>query len=90
MNRASSLRSRRRAATAPLPLFAWAARHATPLRPTAPAPRLLLLPDAPDADGQPRVALALPTLSTGRRAALVIFPTIAAALAALRTMEGVR
>ncbi|MBX6747468.1 MAG: hypothetical protein IRY87_36015 [Acetobacteraceae bacterium] len=54
------------------------------------APRLLLLPDAPDADGQPRVALALPTLSTGRRAALVIFPTIAAALAAKRAMEAAR
>lgn len=54
------------------------------------APRLLLLPDAPDANGQPRVALALPALSTGRRAALVIFPTIAAALAAKRRMEASR
>lgn len=54
------------------------------------APRLLLLTDAPDAEGQPRVALSLPTLSTGRRAALVIFPTITAALAELRRMEASR
>jgi hypothetical protein len=51
------------------------------------APRLVLLPDALDAEGQPRVALAT-SATTGRRAALVLFPTIAAALAALRDMEG--
>ena len=53
----------------------------------APLARLVLLPDASDAEGWPRVALALSAFATGCRAALVIFPTIAAALAAKRYME---
>jgi hypothetical protein len=53
-------------------------------------PRLLLLPDAPDAEGRPRVALSLPALSPGGRGALMIFPTITAALAELRRMEASR
>lgn len=86
MNRASFLRSRRRAAAlAPLPLFAWAARQATPLRPTAPAARIVLLDTCRDADGQPRPALMIP----GRRLP-VAFHTLAAALAALRAMEAQR
>ena len=52
--------------------------------------RLVLLSDAPDAEGQPRVALSLSALATGRRAALVIFPTIAAALDAKRDIEANR
>jgi hypothetical protein len=52
-----------------------------------PAPRqpirLLLLPDARDAEAEPRPALAIP----GQRLP-TIFPTVAAALAAKRAMEG--
>ncbi|MDI3307832.1 MAG: hypothetical protein QJR07_12090 [Acetobacteraceae bacterium] len=62
-------------------------------RTTTPAPRLLLLPDAPrprlllredlrDAEGQPRFCLSIP----GRRLP-VAFPTISAALAALRALK---
>ncbi len=49
------------------------------------APRLLLLADALDTDGLPRPALAIP----GRRLPTT-FPTLAAALSALRTMEAAR
>ena len=68
----------------PLPLFAWAAvQPATPPpRPILAPPRLLLLADAPDPDGLPRAALAIP----GRRLP-TLFPTLAAALDALRCME---
>lgn len=52
--------------------------------------RLVLLSDALDADGQPRVALAMSALATGRRAALVIFPNLAAALDAKRDIEATR
>jgi len=61
-----------------------------PLPNAGPHARLVLLLDAPDADGQPRVALALSAVATGRRAALVIFPNIGAALAAKRDMETAR
>ena len=53
-----------------------------PLRPTAPAARIVLLDACRDAEGQPRPALMIP----GRRLP-VAFPTIAAALAELRRME---
>lgn len=56
------------------------------LNPTPP-PRLVLLADALDTEGQPRVALAT-SATTGRRSALVLFPSLAAALAALREIEG--
>lgn len=52
--------------------------------------RLVLLPDALDATGEPRIALALCALAPGRRGGLVIFPTIAAALTAKRDMEAAR
>ena len=52
--------------------------------------RLVLLADAIDAEGQPRVGLALPAIATGRRAALVIFPNLAAALDAKRDLEANR
>ena len=56
----------------------------------APAIRLLLLPDAADPEGTPRTALLLPNLRPGSRPVLRAFPTLAAALAAKRTMEAVR
>jgi hypothetical protein len=49
---------------------------------TTPTPRLTLRPDLATADGEPRACLALP----GRPLPLA-FPTLAAALAALRDME---
>ncbi|SFK99452.1 hypothetical protein SAMN02745775_113127 [Falsiroseomonas stagni DSM 19981] len=64
---------------APLPLFAWAARHP---RPPAIGARLLLRADMLDADGEPRACIAIP----GRRVPLA-YPNLAAALAALRDME---
>lgn len=51
--------------------------------------RLLLLPDATDAEGGPRPALLLPPASAGKPK-LRVFPTIAAALAAKRSMEAAR
>ena len=68
-----------------------------PLRQSAPAPlpcapsiRLLLLPDAADPEGMPRPALLLPDLRHGARPVLRAFPSVAAALAAKRTMEAAR
>ena len=58
--------------------------------PCAPAIRLLLLPDAADPEGAPRPALLLPNLRPGARPVLRAFPTLAAALAAKRTMEAAR
>jgi len=75
-------RPRRHNASAPLPLFAWAARQH---QPTAPRPRLLLRDDLRDADGEPRFCISIP----GRRLP-VAYPTINAALAALRAMEAAR
>lgn len=51
--------------------------------------RLHLLPDAPDAEGEPRAALLVPASSPalGRRPALLLFANIAAAIAAKREME---
>ena len=63
---------------------------ALPLPGEASQTRLVLLSDALDAEGQPRVALALSALATGRRAALVIFPNLAAALDAKRDLEANR
>ena len=54
--------------------------------PAAQPIRLLLLPDAADAEGGPLPALLLPTASAGM-SKLRAFPTIAAALAAKRSME---
>jgi hypothetical protein len=72
-------RRRRSTAPAPMPLFEW--------RPPAPRPRLtgarlLLRDDLRDAEGNPRACIALP----GQRHPLA-FPTLAAAVAALRAME---
>ena len=64
---------------APLPLFAWAARHH---RLTAAGPRLILRDHLRDAEGAPRACLAIP----GQPPPLA-FPSIAAALAALGRME---
>jgi plasmid stability protein len=77
--------SRRRRTTAstkhaaPLPLFAWAARHQ---RSTTTAGRIVLRDDLRDAEGTPRACLTIP----GRRLPLA-FPNIPAALAALARME---
>jgi hypothetical protein len=57
---------------------------------SAPAPiRLQLLPDAPDADGQPRCGLLVPPApsSLSRRPILVLFHSLGAAIAAKATME---
>ncbi len=56
--------------------------HHAPFAP--PAARLVLL-DALDAAGEPRAALAI----VGRRVP-VAYPTVAAAIAALRELQGVR
>lgn len=59
---------------------------------TSPTPiRLTLLPDMPDAAGEPRAGLLLPLPPnpTSRRMTLAIFPTIAAALAEKARLEGV-
>jgi hypothetical protein len=50
-----------------------------------PRARLLLRSDIRDADGEPRACIAIP----GRRLPLA-FPSVAAALAALRQMEAAR
>ena len=59
---------------------------------SAPSIRLALLPDALDADGQPRPALIVTPAAerVNRRAMLRIVPTVAAALAAKREMEAGR
>jgi len=56
----------------------------------APPIKLHLLPDALDAEGQPRAGLLVPPSpgSASRRTVMVLFPTIAAAVAAKRDMEG--
>ena len=48
-------------------------------------PRLLMLPDAPDADGAPRIAIAIPAPRGPR---LIVYPNVPLALAALRAMGG--
>ncbi|PWC26964.1 hypothetical protein [Teichococcus aestuarii] len=50
---------------------------------------LVHLPDAPDASGEPMVGLLVSTgpANTKRRPLLRIFPTLAAALAAKRSLE---
>lgn len=73
-------RKRRRATpSVALPLFAWAARQD---RAAATAARLTLRHDLRDANGSPRVCIAMP----GRRTPLA-FPSLSAALAALARME---
>jgi hypothetical protein len=79
---AMTTRRSARCKAAPLPLFAWAAACAASQKPPRrELPRLMLLDLARDADGMPRPALMLP----GRRLP-TIFPSIAAALAAARSM----
>ena len=75
--------TRRGSAVAPmLPLFEWAARRTAVIRAAGPAVRVILLDTCRDAEGRPRPALMIP----GRRGPTV-FPTIAAALAAKRSIE---
>jgi hypothetical protein len=63
---------------------------------TAPAAclpiRLVHIPNATDADGEPRIALELPLRpdSLSRRPMLMMFASIAAALDSKRQMEGQR
>jgi hypothetical protein len=54
-----------------------------------PMARLVQIPNAHDADGEPRVALELPPRpgSVSRRPILMMFTTMAAALASKRTLE---
>jgi len=56
----------------------------------APSISLHLLPDAPNADGEPRAALLLPPTATAidRRPLLRVFGSVGAALAMKRAMEG--
>lgn len=49
--------------------------------------RLILLADAVDEQGLPRVALALPQQPNGHKPPLVLFPSITAALQAKRQIE---
>jgi hypothetical protein len=51
--------------------------------------RLHLLPEALDRDGEPRAALVVPPSASryGRRSITLLFPSIAAAVAAKRSME---
>lgn len=72
-------RARRAAEPAPAPLLEWGARQAAV---GAIRARVILHPALCDAAGEPRPCLLLP----GRRAP-VAFPNMAAALAALRTLE---
>jgi hypothetical protein len=62
------------------------------VRSVPPIVRLVHIPNATDADGEPRVALEVPpgpgTLS--RRPVLLMFATMAAALASKQSMEGQR
>lgn len=60
---------------------------------TATAPiRLQLLPDAPDAEGEPRCALLLPPApgAVSRRPVLRLFASLAAAVEAKRQLEAGR
>lgn len=52
--------------------------------------RITYIPNAVDADGEQRVALEVPAKpgDVFRRAALMVFPSIAAAVAAKAAMEG--
>ena len=52
--------------------------------------RLHLLPEAPDHAGEPRAALVVPPTPSRyeRRTITLLFPSVAAALAARRSMEG--
>lgn len=65
--------------------FTWSAPRPPAPRPALPPVRLLLLHTCPDAEGQPRHGLLLPGARTPR-----VFPTLAAALAAKRSMEAGR
>ncbi|MBI0538962.1 hypothetical protein D9599_25750 [Roseomonas sp. KE2513] len=53
---------------------------------------LTLLPDAPDVDGLPRAGLVVPPQpgAVVRRPLLLLFPTVAAAVAAKQAMEAPR
>jgi hypothetical protein len=62
------------------------AQSALPIGEACPV-RLLLLADATDDDGRPRVALALPAEPNGHRPPLLLFPNMTAALAAKRQAE---
>jgi len=53
---------------------------------TATAIRLHLLPDVIDEDGSPKAALQMPPVP-GRRAVVLVFGSIAAALSAKRELE---
>jgi hypothetical protein len=52
--------------------------------------RLLRLDDMPDGDGLPRGGLLLPPTLPGRRPILMMFGSVAAAVAAKRDLEGGR
>lgn len=64
-------------------------RARPPKLPPVPA-RLVLLPDMPNAQGEPRAGLMLPLPPnpTSRRSALAIFESIGAALAEKARLEG--
>ncbi len=67
-------------------------RASQPFRtPFAPI-RLHLMPDAPNAEGEPRAALLVPASEAAltRRPVLLMFASIGAAIAAKREMEGRR
>ncbi|MCB4820752.1 hypothetical protein [Roseicella aerolata] len=66
---------------APTPLLDWVPPPKPILR-TGPLPRLVLLPDCCDANGEPRAGLMIP----GHRLPIA-FPSMAAAVAELRRME---
>ena len=55
----------------------------------APPIRLCLMPQALDRDGEPRAALVVPPTPSryDRRTVILLFPSVAAALAAKRGME---
>jgi hypothetical protein len=57
-----------------------------------PSARVVYIPNAVDADGEPRVALEVPPRpgSVSRRPVLMVFATMAAALNGKRMMEGAR
>ena len=57
----------------------------------APSIQLHLMPEALDAEGEPRAALVVPPMPSryDRRTVTLLFPSIAAALAAKRRLEHV-
>ncbi len=61
-------------------------------QPTTATIRLVHIPNAADADGEPRVALEVPPKpgSVNRRPVLLMFASMAAALDSKRSMEGHR